>query len=63
VVLNSNVDATLVQPAIAGLYNVREQSFGLMAAGSLLAALPTMGIALFIQRYLVQGLLSGVGKG
>jgi ABC-type glycerol-3-phosphate transport system permease component len=52
----------LVQPAIAGLYNVREQSFGIMAAGTLLAALPTMLLALAAQRFLVRGLLSGVGK-
>ena len=62
VVLNQNVDAMLVQPAIAGLYNVREQSFGIMAAGTLLAALPTMLLALAAQRFLVRGLLSGVGK-
>jgi multiple sugar transport system permease protein len=62
-VLNSDVDSMLIQPAIAGLYNVREQSFGLMAAGALLAALPTMVVALVAQRYLVRGLLSGIGKG
>lgn len=62
-VLNSNIDAIMVQPAIAGLYNVREQSFGKMAAGSLLAALPTIILAFVAQRYLVRGLLSGTGKG
>ncbi len=62
VVLNSHVDAMMVQPAIAGMYNVREQSFGIMAAGTLLAALPTMLLALVTQRFLVRGLLSGVGK-
>jgi multiple sugar transport system permease protein len=62
VILNSNVDAIMIQPAIAGLYNVREQSFGIMAAGSLLAALPTMVFALVTQRYLVRGLMSGAGK-
>lgn len=62
IILNANVDAMLIQPAIAGLYNVREQSFGLMAAGSILAALPTMVFALVTQRFLVRGLLSGSGK-
>jgi multiple sugar transport system permease protein len=62
VVLNQDVNATLVQPAIAGLYNVRQQSFGIMAAGTLLAALPTVILALVSQRFLVRGLLSGVGK-
>lgn len=61
-VLNSHVDAMMVQPAIAGLYNVREQSFGIMAAGTLLAALPIMLLALITQRFLVRGLLSGIGK-
>ncbi|MDL4774355.1 MULTISPECIES: carbohydrate ABC transporter permease [Thermomonosporaceae] len=61
-VLNSRTDAMLIQPAISGLYNVREQSFGIMAAGTLLAALPTMLLALISQRFLVRGLTSGVGK-
>jgi multiple sugar transport system permease protein len=61
-ILNTNTDSMLVQPAIAGLYNIRQQSFGLMGAGSLLAALPTMLFALLVQRYLVRGLLSGAGK-
>jgi multiple sugar transport system permease protein len=61
-ILNTNTDSMLVQPAIAGLYNVRQQSFGSMGAGSLLAALPTILLALVVQRYLVRGLLSGAGK-
>jgi multiple sugar transport system permease protein len=63
IVLNSRTDAMLIQPAIAGLYNVREQSFGIMAAGSLLAALPTLVLVLFLQRFLVRGTLSGATKG
>ena len=63
VVLNSRTSSMLIQPAIAGLYNVREQSFGIMAAGSILAALPTMLLAFFLQRFLVRGLLSGATKG
>lgn len=62
-VLADSQQTTLLQPAIAGLYNVRVQSFGLMAAGTILAALPTMAIALITQRYLVRGLLAGTGKG
>lgn len=61
-VLNSRTDSMMIQPAISGLYNVREQSFGIMAAGTLLAAIPTMLLALLSQRYLVRGLTSGVGK-
>ncbi len=61
-VLNSDEGSIMVQPAIAGLYNVREQSFGLMAAGTLLAAIPTLVIALVSQRFLVRGLLGGATK-
>ena len=63
IILVSDQEQILVQPAIAGLYNIREQSFGTMAAGSLLAALPTMVLALVTQRYLVRGLLAGAKKG
>jgi len=63
IVLNSRTDSMLIQPAIAGLYNVREQSFGIMAAGSLLAAVPTLLLVLFLQRFLVRGILSGSTKG
>ncbi len=61
-ILNSDEGSIMVQPAIAGLYNVREQSFGLMAAGTLLAAIPTLAIALVSQRFLVRGLLGGATK-
>ena len=63
IVLNNRTSSMLIQPAIAGLYNVREQSFGIMAAGSLLAAIPTMLLVLFLQRFLVRGILSGSTKG
>jgi multiple sugar transport system permease protein len=63
IILVSDQTQMLVQPAIAGLYNVREQSFGIMAAGSLLAAAPTIVLALLTQRYLVMGLLAGAKKG
>jgi multiple sugar transport system permease protein len=63
VILNNRTSEMLIQPAIAGLYNVREQSFGIMAAGSLLAAIPTMLLVLFLQRFLVRGILSGATKG
>lgn len=62
VILNNNTSSMLVQPAIAGLYNLRDQSFGIMAAGTLLAAVPTVVLALITQRFLVRGLLAGVGK-
>lgn len=61
-VLNSQVNSMMIQPAISGLYNVRQQSFGIMAAGTLLSALPTMLLALLAQRFLVRGLTSGIGK-
>lgn len=61
-VLNSNEGSIMVQPAIAGLYNIREQSLGLMAAGTLLAAIPTLLIAVVSQRFLVRGLLGGATK-
>lgn len=61
-VLSSREDAVMVQPAIAGLFNVREQSFGIMAAGTLLSAVPTTLLALICQRYLVRGMTAGVGK-
>ena len=63
IVLNTRTSAMLIQPAIAGLYNIREQSFGMMAAGSLLAALPTILLVLLLQRFLVRGILSGSTKG
>lgn len=62
IVLNSQVGSMMIQPAISGLYNVRQQSFGIMAAGTLMAALPTMLLALLAQRFLVRGLTSGIGK-
>lgn len=62
-ILVSENDTMLVQPAIAGLYNIREQSLGVMGAGTVLAALPTMLVAMFAQRFLVKGLLAGARKG
>jgi multiple sugar transport system permease protein len=61
-VLNPDPDAQTIQLAVAGMYNVRVQSYGVMAAGSVLAALPTIVITLIFQRYLVQGVLSGAVK-
>jgi multiple sugar transport system permease protein len=61
-VLNPNPDAWTVQLAVAGMYNVRVQSYGTMAAGSVLAAIPTILITLIFQRYLVQGVLTGAMK-
>jgi arabinogalactan oligomer/maltooligosaccharide transport system permease protein len=39
------------------------QSWGVFSAGALLAALPTLILFLFFQRYLVGGLVSGSVKG
>lgn len=61
-VLNTDTSSVMIQPAIAGLYTIHEQSLGDMAAGSLLAALPTMLLALVAQRFLIRGFLAGMGK-
>lgn len=49
--------------AIAGLTSDRGTYFGAMAAAGTLAILPVFAFALFVQRYLVQGLTAGGVKG
>ena len=41
----------------------RDANFGMFAAGSLLTAIPTVVVFLFLQRYIVTGLTSGAVKG
>ncbi len=50
-----------------GLYGMiagdRNVNFGMFAAGSLLTAVPTVGIFLWLQKYVVNGLTAGAVKG
>jgi arabinogalactan oligomer/maltooligosaccharide transport system permease protein len=50
-----------------GLYGMiagdRNVNFGMFAAGSLLTAIPTVGIFLWLQKYVVNGLTAGAVKG
>lgn len=50
-----------------GLYGMiageRNTNFGMFAAGTLLTAIPTVGIFLWLQKYIVNGLTSGAVKG
>ncbi len=49
--------------AIAGLVTTREIYFGALAAAGVIALLPVLIFAIYIQRYLVQGLTAGAVKG
>ena len=49
--------------AIAGLVTTREIYFGALAASGVIALLPVLIFAIYIQRYLVQGLTAGAVKG
>jgi multiple sugar transport system permease protein len=62
-ILSSSPDVMTVQPQIAAAYGEHRAEYGLLFAGSVLAALPPVVIALALQRYLMQGLLSGAVKG
>lgn len=62
-ILTSSPSAMTVQPTIAGLYTITRVEYGVMMAGAALTALPPTLIALFLQRYLMQGLLSGGVRG
>jgi arabinogalactan oligomer / maltooligosaccharide transport system permease protein len=50
-----------------GLYGMiagdRNVNFGMFAAGTLLTALPTVGVFLWLQKYIVSGLTAGAVKG
>lgn len=43
--------------------NTRETNFGMFCAGTLLTAIPTVGVFRLLQRYIVSGLTSGAVKG
>ncbi len=62
-ILTSSPAAMTVQPTIAGLYTITRVEYGVMMAGAALTALPPTLIALVLQRYLMQGLLSGGVRG
>ncbi|GAA2875007.1 sugar ABC transporter permease [Actinoplanes cyaneus] len=51
-----------------GLYGLvqgsdRNTNFGMFCAGTLLTAIPTVGVFLYLQRYIVEGLSAGAVKG
>jgi multiple sugar transport system permease protein len=62
-ILASSPAVMTVQPQIAAAYGEHRAEYGLLFAGSVLAALPPLLIALALQRYMMQGLLSGAVKG
>lgn len=43
--------------------DVRNGNFGMFAAGTLLMAIPTVGVFLYLQKYIVNGLTAGAVKG
>jgi arabinogalactan oligomer / maltooligosaccharide transport system permease protein len=43
--------------------DVRNANFGMFAAGTLLTAIPTVGVFLWLQKYIVSGLTAGAVKG
>ena len=55
------------QTLAVGLYsfvaNQRTEDWGVFAAGAVLAAIPVMALFLFLQRYIVSGLVAGSVKG
>lgn len=64
VFLTSSSDKTLAV-GLAGMVaaNTREAQFGMFCAGTLLTAIPTVGVFMFLQRYIVHGLTGGAVKG
>lgn len=62
-ILTSNVQAKTLTVAIADFASGRTTDYALVSAAGLLASLPPVVIAVFLQRALVQGLASGGVKG
>jgi multiple sugar transport system permease protein len=62
-ILTYTLDSQTLPIAIAGLSSDRGTYFGAMAAAGTLAVVPVFVFAVFIQRYLVQGLTAGAVKG
>jgi glucose/mannose transport system permease protein len=64
VTLNSNPRVQPVTVALAGLGSSQAGTdFGMQMAGSLLTALPTLVVYIFLSRYFIRGLLAGSVKG
>jgi glucose/mannose transport system permease protein len=64
VTLNSNPVAQPVTVALAGLGSSQAGTdYGMQMAGSLLTALPTLVVYIFLGRYFIRGLLAGSVKG
>ncbi len=61
-ILSVSPDSLPVQPALAGLSSYQGVSYGFLFAGSILAALPPLLVALVLQRHLTQGILEGSVK-
>ena len=53
----------LTLPPLIQLFDNEALSWGLIACGIVVSVLPTLILALFIQKYLVQGLSLGAVKG
>lgn len=62
-ILSGSPEVMTVQPQLASAYGVQRAEFGILFAGAVLAALPPLFVALFIRRFLSQGLLTGALKG
>lgn len=62
-ILTSNAQAKTLTVAIADFASGRTTDYALISAAGLLASLPPVVIAIFLQRSLVQGLASGGVKG
>ena len=64
VFLTGSSDKTLAV-GLAGMVaaNTREAQFGMFCVGTLLTAIPTVGVFMFLQRYIVNGLVGGAVKG
>ncbi|WP_415857112.1 sugar ABC transporter permease [Sinomonas sp. G460-2] len=63
VVLTDPNTQTLAVGLFSFVANQRTEDWGVFAAGAVLAALPVMALFLFLQRYIVNGLVAGSVKG
>jgi glucose/mannose transport system permease protein len=64
VTLNSNPKSQPITVALAGLGSSQQGTdYGLQMAGSLITALPTLLVYIFLSRYFIRGLLAGSVKG
>lgn len=62
-ILTSTPQSKTIPVAIAEFSGRHSIDFGMMATGGVLASLPPVFIALFFQKYIIGGLLSGAVKG